>query len=755
MKKGLKVIWVVIFLLAVFATSTGDVTPAKALAIPQIVSVDPQSPQPVGTCIKVTVKIDGSSDYGSMHVRFANEGWQESSELQFSRTFCTNNYDPGTYRIQVEARSNTDNSWSNPTSNYVPYQLTAPAGPPKGPNVNFSFNPPNDQTVGNSVNIHVTVNSNNPGATKINVSCGGVSKIETSEVQFDSTWNTNGCDSGAQQITVCSRDVNDPNWANPTCSTQTYNLSPAPVNVPVPSAKFTVDSNQIQNGQCTYLRWQTSGTDSVNIDGNTVNDNGSEQVCPTVTEKYTLTATNQSGSANRNITIVVSNQPPSSDVASHFQTGDVIQIGPNIYVIVSGERDLVPNPDTLDALGISRSWVNNKRFSDADLSTIPQGSDVPDVDRDPSGFAAFKAQYFPNTNPINPGPIATAPPVSQPQNPPQQGGTSGNNSCSWYVGARVGLKAGSMIRVGSGMSYKVEAQVPSDNWQVDIIDGPRSADGVTWWDISRKNLDGGGTGWVYFEQAGMHSCNSSSSINQGNQGNQGNQEPVNLALDSPFNPEGGQEQKSFWDWIMPGFTVSADERLWCTDYVYSKRSDLAEWLANYPDANLWDNRARKAGYYGITVNPADPNQPPNFSDIRKGDIVVWNEYCGNGVGSRGHVGLVLENVKNGDRRVLVTDANHFVSATSVSQLPLDLQNNWLKNPWVVKDDNNNILGYDNGKVYSSESYPILDCMAFIHEPPPPPYDLMQSKPGESSGQPTGNCLLKNIPMLNLLCGAGK
>ena len=81
-----------------------------------------------------------------------------------------------------------------------------------------------------------------------------------------------------------------------------------------------------------------------------------------------------------------------------------------------------------------------------------------------------------------------------------------NSSCSWSVGERVGLKGGAAIRYGSGMSYQIEIQVPSDNWQVDIIDGPRSADGVTWWDVSRQKLDGGGTGWVFFEQAGMSGC---------------------------------------------------------------------------------------------------------------------------------------------------------------------------------------------------------------------------------------------------------
>ena len=77
---------------------------------------------------------------------------------------------------------------------------------------------------------------------------------------------------------------------------------------------------------------------------------------------------------------------------------------------------------------------------------------------------------------------------------------------TWGVGQRVGLRGGAEIRHGSGLGYSVHTIVPNDNWQVDIIDGPRHADGLEWWDISRERLDGGGTGWIYIEQAGYDVC---------------------------------------------------------------------------------------------------------------------------------------------------------------------------------------------------------------------------------------------------------
>src|SRR5689334_18527959 len=73
-----------------------------------------------------------------------------------------------------------------------------------GPNFNVSFNPGSAQ-VGQDVNIHVKVDSSNPGATKINPDCGGVSKGETSEVEFDSTWHTGNCSGGNVNINICTK----------------------------------------------------------------------------------------------------------------------------------------------------------------------------------------------------------------------------------------------------------------------------------------------------------------------------------------------------------------------------------------------------------------------------------------------------------------------------------------------------------------------------------------------------------------------
>jgi hypothetical protein len=92
---------------------------------------------------------------------------------------------------------------------------------------------------------------------------------------------------------------------------------------------------------------------------------------------------------------------------------------------------------------------------------------------------------------------------------PFPGGVQPAFACyTWAEGNRVGLAGGTQIRTGSGFGYPVHTTLPADanDWQVDIIDGPRHVDGQEWWDISRQAIDGGGTGWVYKAQAAWDVC---------------------------------------------------------------------------------------------------------------------------------------------------------------------------------------------------------------------------------------------------------
>lgn len=72
----------------------------------------------------------------------------------------------------------------------------------------------------------------------------------------------------------------------------------------------------------------------------------------------------------------------------------IINIGPDVFVILCGRRWLVPNPTTLDALGISRDMIDNMGLDDTSLSAIPRNTlDIPDINRDPNGFQLFMSNH--------------------------------------------------------------------------------------------------------------------------------------------------------------------------------------------------------------------------------------------------------------------------------------------------------------------------------------------------------------------------
>jgi hypothetical protein len=339
--KNLKIIYIFAILIAGLAGNVEFVR-AQTSGPSFDVSFNPGGSQTIGNSVNIHIKVN-SSNPGATRIRVSCGGVSkaETSEVEFDSTWNTDGCSAGTQQITIQARSPDDPNWSaanTQTFNYTltgnqpqqPTQTPAPSTPPQGPNIStFEFNPTGGATVGDNVDIYIVVDSSNPGATKINVSCGGVSKVETSEVSFHSTWYTSGCPGGQATVTVYSRDVNDPNWTNPSSASRNYNLS-VPPSYNAPTANFWADAGSVQSGQCTYLHWTTTDADRVDIDGNSVGNSGDKQVCPTVTTRYTLTANGQGGTANRNLTIVVTSQPAKPSIASSFNTGDVINIGGNI-----------------------------------------------------------------------------------------------------------------------------------------------------------------------------------------------------------------------------------------------------------------------------------------------------------------------------------------------------------------------------------------------------------------------------------------
>ena len=82
---------------------------------------------------------------------------------------------------------------------------------------------------------------------------------------------------------------------------------------PAPTASLTANPNTVDMGQATTLTWQTTDATTVSIDGiGTVPASGSQQVTPTATTTYHLTATGAGGTQDATASVTVNAPPPTS-----------------------------------------------------------------------------------------------------------------------------------------------------------------------------------------------------------------------------------------------------------------------------------------------------------------------------------------------------------------------------------------------------------------------------------------------------------
>jgi len=78
-----------------------------------------------------------------------------------------------------------------------------------------------------------------------------------------------------------------------------------------PTASISVDPNSIQTGQSATLSWQTTNATDVSIDGiGAVQSSGSQQVSPTDSTTYHLTAKGAGGTTDATTRITVTQPPP-------------------------------------------------------------------------------------------------------------------------------------------------------------------------------------------------------------------------------------------------------------------------------------------------------------------------------------------------------------------------------------------------------------------------------------------------------------
>jgi peptidoglycan-associated lipoprotein len=84
-----------------------------------------------------------------------------------------------------------------------------------------------------------------------------------------------------------------------------------------PTASISVDPNSIQKGQSATLSWQTTNATDVSIDGiGAVQPSGSQQVSPTDSTTYHLTAKGTGGTTDATTRITVTQPPPPTQAPS-------------------------------------------------------------------------------------------------------------------------------------------------------------------------------------------------------------------------------------------------------------------------------------------------------------------------------------------------------------------------------------------------------------------------------------------------------
>lgn len=643
--------WSILAVLVLIAGLISTTRSVSALGTPQIVSVNPPSGSPVGSTVCIRAEVAGDSDFRSMRIKFGNEGWNESAEINFERCFGTGHLGTGWYKIRVEvAKVNED--WGSATWTEADYQLTqttsAPANPPPPSSPSVSCNVdyfdawPNPITIGESVNITGT-GSCNTGVRAVKVKVDDVDLYEIGNPQLDTRWNTSGASAGPHQLKLMVAGQGDNNW-------------------------------------------------------------------------------NSAASQVITVQLVAPNQPPPPS-SSPFKTSDIIDINGNIFVItVSGgavEKHHVPNPDTLDALGIPRGWVNNRGFSNSELKAIHKGSDIPDVNRDYQGFINFKNKYFPNTTPIVPSvpnePEAQSETSQQPQGQLPQGvfDPKAPGVCSGWITrlwigseARITNKGGDLkLRTGPSLSASTITKMPA-GYKFVVIGGPKCVDGYTWWNIQGSM----GTGWsaevadLYWWMAPMRDYVPPEPTPVPTKKPQivPTEQVVSPEVGDPSVSKQSQEvdslrmciseyikEKDLVEKILDMLSEDAyasrgpfTNEKECVTYVSTLRKDSLDWLEYEAHAYKWDDMAKKnGGEYGVYVD----NNP------RPGDIVVWEKSCEGKNKYYGHVAYVTD-VSNGNSGITVNERN--------------------KN--------------GNGVVEIGNTYPInKTCMSFIHKPGGEPEQIQE------------------------------
>jgi len=457
--------------------------------------------------VSVSLYAKANCGGGVRAIRFKVDGniIYELGAPEATATWNTGGSSAGSHTLTVEAAEQGDNNWSNPASSSMSYQLNGSPPPPPNPTcsiTSFSASPSSPQQVGTSITLSGSA-SCDTGVRAIRFKVDGGIIYEIGAPSGSTTWNTSGASASTHTLTLEAAGQGDNSWSYAGSQSMTYVLQQSQPNPPVCQiqALSASPSSPQPPGTSVSIYGKASCDTGVRairfkVDGGIIYELGAPEATttwnsPTSPGSHTLTVeaagqgdNSWSYAASQSITYTLGSSTITTVDQLGLKTGDVVQgLGPDIFVIHNGQRRLVPNPETLDALGISRDKI--KSLTDQQLTSIPRGPDVPDVNRDPSGFAAFKDEVFPDTLPIT-----------------HNEGSIRPNSCSstnldFAVGAVVGLRAGTRVYVQASFDSQLVVEVRGTPVAAQAVEKMPIGE-YTWWRVNQAAVCNSGfdSGWV-------------------------------------------------------------------------------------------------------------------------------------------------------------------------------------------------------------------------------------------------------------------
>jgi hypothetical protein len=138
------------------------------------------------------------------------------------------------------------------------------------------------------------------------------------------SWGAGNFSSGVEPPLVAFNEVcAPPATATPTATaTATASATPAATATSTPSATvrppqdqtppqvvLEANATEVSPGACTLLRWWVTGATELTLNGAPVSAQDQRQVCPSATQRFTLTATNAAGQTVRELTVTIAANP--------------------------------------------------------------------------------------------------------------------------------------------------------------------------------------------------------------------------------------------------------------------------------------------------------------------------------------------------------------------------------------------------------------------------------------------------------------